>query len=61
MLLTKPAFYDSFACIADKCSDNCCIGWEIDIDEEALSRFEAAEGAENVNISAMQTTTGTKH
>lgn len=45
MLLTKPAFYDSFACIADKCSDNCCIGWEIDIDEEALSRFEAAEGA----------------
>lgn len=45
MLLTKPDFYDSFFCIADKCTDNCCIGWEIDIDEESLSRFEAAQGA----------------
>lgn len=45
MNLTKPSFYDSFMCIADRCTDNCCIGWEIDIDEEAMERFEKAEGA----------------
>lgn len=45
MKLTKPAFYDKFRCIADRCTDNCCIGWEIDIDNDALVRFESAGGA----------------
>ncbi len=44
MKLTKPLFYDKFVCTADKCSDNCCIGWEIDIDKAAMERFSAAEG-----------------
>ena len=44
MKLTKPLFYDKFVCTADKCSDNCCIGWEIDIDKAAMERFQRAEG-----------------
>lgn len=44
MTFVKPSFYDKFVCIADKCSDNCCIGWEIDIDKAAMERFEAVEG-----------------
>ncbi len=44
MKLTKPSFYDSFICIADRCTDNCCIGWEIDIDDRALERFSAVGG-----------------
>jgi len=28
-----PDYYSKFKCIADKCTHNCCIGWEIDIDE----------------------------
>ncbi len=44
MKLTKPYFYDRFICTADKCSDNCCIGWEIDIDKAAYERFCSAEG-----------------
>lgn len=44
MKLTKPYFYDQFVCIADRCTDNCCIGWEIDIDEPAMQRFNAAQG-----------------
>lgn len=35
----KPDYYDSFKCIADKCEHNCCIGWEIDIDEETLKKY----------------------
>lgn len=44
MKLTKPYFYDSFICTASKCSDNCCIGWEIDIDAPAMECFSRAEG-----------------
>lgn len=44
MKLIKPCFYDEFICIASDCTDNCCIGWEIDIDERSLSRYKSAEG-----------------
>ena len=44
MLHVKPDFYDNFTCIADKCRHSCCLGWEIDIDDESLRRFMALEG-----------------
>ena len=44
MLQVKPDFYDDFICIADKCRHSCCLGWEIDIDDESLRRFMAVEG-----------------
>lgn len=40
MFYIKPDFYDSFKCIADKCTDSCCIGWEIDVDEIALRKYQ---------------------
>ena len=39
MFTVKPDFYDNFKCIADKCTDSCCIGWEIDVDETALEKY----------------------
>lgn len=39
-----PNYYDNFKCIADKCRHNCCIGWEIDIDEDALEMYESFKG-----------------
>lgn len=44
MLRVEPDFYKDFKCIAHKCRHSCCLGWEIDIDEESLQRFMAAEG-----------------
>ena len=41
MKLYAPKYYKSFKCIADKCEHNCCIGWEIGVDEETLKRYEA--------------------
>lgn len=35
-----PNYYKNFKCIADKCKHNCCIGWEIDIDDETLSLYD---------------------
>ena len=40
----KPSYYDNFKCIADKCRHNCCIGWEIDIDEEKLVSYMTQYG-----------------
>ena len=40
MNVFAPDYYKSFKCIADKCRHNCCIGWEIDIDEETLEFYK---------------------
>lgn len=45
MLFRKPAYYDRFRCTADKCSDNCCIGWEIDIDDDTNAYYSSVKGA----------------
>jgi len=39
-----PRFYEDFHCIASACKDSCCIGWEIDIDEQSAARYVAQEG-----------------
>ena len=44
MKLRIPSYYEEFSCIADKCKDNCCIGWEIDIDEETYSYYSKMPG-----------------
>jgi lysine-N-methylase len=45
MKLIAPDYYENFTCIAGKCKHSCCIGWEIDIDEDTLARYGAVEGA----------------
>lgn len=40
-----PNYYSKFACKAGECSRSCCIGWEIDIDDEALALYERVSGA----------------
>lgn len=39
MKLRAPKYYKDFHCIADKCKDCCCIGWEIDIDNNAVNFY----------------------
>ena len=45
MIYRYPSYCDKFRCIADKCTDNCCIGWEIDIDSDTLSYYKSIRGA----------------
>lgn len=40
MKLYAPKYYKDFVCIADKCNHSCCIGWEIDVDEAALEKYD---------------------
>ena len=44
MLLRKPDFYDQFKCTASKCSDTCCVGWEIDVDESSQEAYRKVAG-----------------
>ena len=39
-----PDFHADFACIGGACTDNCCIGWEIDIDRATLRKYQMLEG-----------------
>ena len=45
MLTVYPDYYPAFRCIAGECRHSCCIGWEIDIDEESLAKYKAMPGA----------------
>ncbi len=50
MKLYAPKYYNQFKCIADKCEHSCCIGWEIDIDENTLASYKKLDNpyAENI-------------
>ena len=41
MKLFAPKYYNKFKCIADKCAHSCCVGWEIDIDNTTLSKYNS--------------------
>ena len=53
MVFRVPSYYKNFRCIADKCPDNCCRGWEIDIDEDTLDYYKDLKGpmAEKIRAS----------
>lgn len=45
MTQTTLNFFQNFHCIAGDCKHSCCIGWEIDIDEDTLDDYRQIGGA----------------
>ena len=45
MIWCEPSYMKQFHCIADKCSDTCCAGWQIVVDKKSLSRYRQVKGA----------------
>lgn len=45
MKLYQPTCWKAFQCTASQCGDNCCIGWEIDIDPDSYARYQALPGS----------------
>ena len=45
MLITKPAYFDNFRCVADRCPDSCCKEWDVQVDESAAAYYRALPGA----------------
>lgn len=40
---TVPSYFKKFSCIADKCPDTCCAGWEIVADGESLEKYNGMQ------------------
>lgn len=45
MKYQKPSFFDQFKCIGSACTDTCCAGWEIEVDETTAQGYLAEKGA----------------
>ena len=56
MRYVKPHYYDDFKCIADKCPDTCCAGWQIVIDEDTLEKYGSLAEAVSVREGKKGTT-----
>lgn len=50
MLYTKPDYFDKFTCIADKCPDTCCSGWQIVINDEYLEKYRSGADFPTINM-----------
>lgn len=42
--IIEPDYSAGFRCIADACRHSCCIGWEIDIDEDTYKKYQHITG-----------------
>jgi len=45
MSIWTPDYYKEFNCDPIRCKHNCCIGWEIGIDEETVGKYEKISGS----------------
>lgn len=44
MIVTVPHYYSQFHCIAGACTDTCCAGWQIVIDEHSMKKYQHLKG-----------------
>lgn len=44
MEYTLPHYFEEFRCIASECTDTCCAGWAIMIDDKSLEKYQNLEG-----------------
>lgn len=44
MRVLKPDYYNKFQCIANKCNDSCCIGWNVIIDKKSYNKYKKING-----------------
>lgn len=61
MKLCVPEYYKNFKCIADKCKDTCCKGWEIDIDKETSEFYSKVDGEFGDKLRKNMSKTDPKH
>jgi len=44
MQYSVPDYYKEFSCLADKCEDTCCAGWQIVVDKKSLKKYKEETG-----------------
>lgn len=61
MQYVHPSYYGRFSCKAGDCRHSCCVGWEIDVDDRTLARYERESGALGERLRAQISRDGTPH
>ena len=62
MKVSKFSCYKNFKCIADKCTDTCCAGWNVVLDENSVAKYDAVKSdfgrklKENIDFDGKQYT-----
>ena len=56
-----PDYYEEFKCIAQKCKHSCCVGWEIDIDDDTLAYYNSVDGKIGEKLRRSISTDDTPH
>lgn len=44
MKIRTPFYYKDFKCIAGACTDTCCAGWDVDVDEKSYKYYSGIKG-----------------
>ena len=44
MRIFKPAYFDTFHCLAGQCPDSCCKEWEVEVDDRSAAFYRSLEG-----------------
>ncbi len=50
---TFPSYYKKFKCIADKCPDTCCAGWEVVVDNGSLEKYRSLSNSYGKKITGL--------
>lgn len=45
MKVVTPDYYKNFRCIAGDCTDTCCAGWDVDVDENSYKYYKKVKGS----------------
>lgn len=61
MKLRVPDYYKEFRCIDKDCTDTCCAGWEVDVDEEAYAYYETVGGEFGKRLASVMSREGGCH
>ena len=52
MKIKVPDYFLKFKCVAENCKDNCCIGWDVKLDEKARSKCLSSSVVQAKDISS---------
>lgn len=55
MKITKPAYYDTFRCLASGCPDSCCKEWAVQVDPQAAALYSTLPGELGDRLRAVMT------
>ena len=44
MKIVTPHYYKDFKCIAGACTDTCCAGWDVDVDDKSYRYYKTVDG-----------------